>query len=120
MIGIEKYEELADSLFRVSLEADLLKNNSKMDIILDKLIADTEYGYIQIIKFIRGFQNGTSDAEKMRSNINIVENITKDNYKELSFPLPLDKIDSETATTFFDCRDIFQETCRKHFFRRRH
>ncbi|OQX94060.1 MAG: hypothetical protein B6I23_02525 [Rickettsiaceae bacterium 4572_127] len=92
MIGIEKYKELADSLFRVSLEADLLKNNSRMDVILDKLIADTDEAYLQIIKFIRGFQKGTSDAEKMRSNINIVENITKDNYKELSFPLPLDKI----------------------------
>ncbi|MHA1575675.1 MAG: hypothetical protein ACTSXL_06035 [Alphaproteobacteria bacterium] len=92
MIKIEKYKGLADSLFRVSLEADLLKNNSRMDVVFDKLIADTDEAYLQIIKFIRGFQEGTSDAENMRETINIVENVTKDNYKEHKFPMPLDKI----------------------------
>jgi len=92
MIGIEKYKELADNLFRVSLDADLLKNNSGMDVILDKLIANTDETYLQIIKFIRGFQKGISDAENMRETINIVESITKENYKELKFPQPLDKI----------------------------
>ncbi len=92
MVRIEKYKNLMDNLFKIGVEAEMLKFGSKVDIILEKIIADTEYNYIQINEFIRGFQKGTSDAENMRSNINIVENITKDNYKELSFPLPLDKI----------------------------
>jgi len=92
MIRIEKYKDLMDNLFKIGVEAETLKVGAGIDIVLEKIIADTEYGYIQINEFIRGFQKGTSDAENMRSNINIVENITKDNYKELKFPLPLDKI----------------------------
>jgi len=91
MIRIEKYKILMDNLFKIGVEAEMLKNNGGMDIVFDKIIADTDEAYLQIIKFIRGFQKGTSDAENMRETINIVENITKENYKDQKFPQPLDK-----------------------------
>ncbi len=70
----------------------MLKISGGIDTVLDKLIIDTDSAYIQLIKFIKGFKKGSSDAENMRKNINIVENITKENYKEKSFPYPLDRI----------------------------
>jgi len=93
MVRIEKYKILMDNLFKIGVEAETLKVGAGIDIVLlEKIIADTEYGYIQINEFIRGFQKGISDAENMRETINIVENITKETYKEQRFPMPLDKI----------------------------
>ncbi len=92
MLDIKRYEDLTDSLFKIGVEAEMLKISGGIDTVLDKLIIDTDSAYIQLIKFIKGFKKGSSDAENMRKNINIVENITKDNYKEQRFPMPLDKI----------------------------
>ncbi len=92
MLDIKKYEDLTDSLFKIGVEAEMLKISGGIDIVLDKLIIDTDSAYIQLIKFIKGFKEGSNDAENMRKNINIVENITKENYKEQRFPMPLDKI----------------------------
>ncbi len=105
MIRIEKYKILMDNLFKIGVEAETLKVGARIDIVLEKIIADTEYGYIQINEFIRGFQNGTSDAENMRETINIVENITKENYKEQRFPMPLDKI----LNAMMEISEIFNE-----------
>jgi len=92
MLDIKKYEDLTDSLFKIGVEAEMLKVGGGIDTVLDKLIIDTDSAYIQLIEFIKGFKKGSSDAENMRKNINIVENITKENYKEQSFPKPLDLI----------------------------
>ncbi len=92
MLDIKRYEDLTDSLFKIGVEAEVLKISGGIDTVLDKLIKNNDEAYLQIIQFIKGFKKGSSDAEKMRKNINIVENITKDNYKEQRFPMPLDKI----------------------------
>ena len=92
MLDIKKYEDLTDSLFKIGVEAEMLKIGGGIDTVLDKLIKNNDEAYLQIIQFIKGFKKGSSDAEKMRKNINIVESITKQNYKEQSFPKPLDLI----------------------------
>ncbi len=92
MLDIKRYEDLTDSLFKIGVEAEMLKIGGGIDTVLDKLIKNNDEAYLQIIQFIKGFKKGSSDAENMRKNINIVENITKENYKEQSFPKPLDLI----------------------------
>ena len=92
MLDIKRYEDLTDSLFKIGVEAEVLKIGGGIDTVLDKLIKNNDEAYLQIIQFIKGFKKGSSDAENMRKNINIVENITKENYKEKSFPYPLDRI----------------------------
>ncbi len=105
MEKIKGYEYLADNLFKVGVQAEVLKNNTGMDVILDKLIESTDEAYLQIIRFVRGFKDGYGDAENMRETINIVESITKENYKEKSFPLPLDKI----LNSLMGVSEIFNE-----------
>ncbi len=90
--GIDYFRE---ELFWVGALAQKLQdkaNNDGLYHILASLIVELEKGHKDLSQFSQGFQDGMTDAENMRNNIDICEGIDKENYKKLSFPMPLDKI----------------------------